>query len=57
MLALVIGPQPLFLPEFLQKIHNIDYPKNQLFLHVTVQNATKYYYVKEVINSWKNEYR
>ena len=57
MLALIVGKRPLFLPEFLQKVYDLDYPKDHLFIHVTIQNATKYHYVKEVMNKWKQEYR
>ena len=57
MLALIVGKSPLFLPEFLQKIYNLDYPKDHLFIHVTIQNATKYHYVKEVMSKWTQEYK
>ena len=57
MLALIVGKSPLFLPEFLQKVYNLDYPKDHLFIHVTIQNATKYHYVKEVMSIWKQEYK
>ena len=57
MLALIVGKSPLFLPEFLQKVYDLDYPKDHLFIHVTIQNATKYHYVKEVMRKWKQEYR
>ena len=57
MLSVIIGKKPLFLPEFFEKIYQLDYPKDKLFLYVIVQNITKYHYVKESLRLWKNEYR
>ena len=57
MLSVIIGKKPLFLPEFFEKIYQLDYPKDKLFLYVVVQNITKYHYVKESLRLWKNEYR
>lgn len=57
MIAVVVGKQSLFLPEFFEKIHKQDYPKEHIFLHVTVQNATKYEFVKSIVTPWSNEYR
>ena len=57
MLALIVGKSPLFLQEFFQKVYDLDYPKDHLFIHVTIQNATKYHYVKEVMSNWKQEYK
>lgn len=57
MVAMVVGQKSLFLPEFFEKIYQQDYPKEHIFLHVTVQNVTKYEYVRSIVAAWKKEYR
>ena len=57
MIAVTFGKQLLFLPEFLKSLENLDYPKQHICLHITVQNATKYDLIKSTINSWKPKYK
>ena len=57
MIAVTFGKDFLFLPEFLQTLENLDYPKEHICLHITVQNSTKYDFIKSTINSWRPKYQ
>ena len=56
MVAVTIGPKSLFLDEFFQKLHDLSYPKDKIFLHISVQNSTKFDYVRILTDSWRQEY-
>ena len=57
MIAVTFGKDFLFLSEFLQTLENLDYPKEHICLHITVQNSTKYDFIKSTINSWRPKYQ
>ena len=57
MLAIVVGEKSLFLPEFFQKIQGLEYPKEHLFVHITVQNSTQYHYIKLLTKQWNTQYK
>ena len=57
MLAITVGEKSLFVPEFFQKIQDLDYPKSSLFVHIAVQNSTQYHYIKLLTDPWKSTYK
>ena len=57
MIAITFDKNALFLQEFLQSLENLDYPKEKIYLHLTVQNATKYDLIKSSIKSLKPLYK
>ena len=57
MLAITVGEKSLFVPEFFQKIQDLDYPQSNLFVHITVQNSTQYHYIKLLTDPWKSTYQ
>ena len=57
LIAVTIGKQSLFLEEFFEKLYQLDYPKKRTFLHIAIQNRTKYHYVSLYTQQWRNEYR
>jgi hypothetical protein len=57
MFAITVADKTLFLPEFFDKLYAQDYPKNNIFIHIAVQNITKVEYVRNLIKPWTKEYR
>ena len=57
MIAITINQRPLFLPEFFEKIYNLNYPKDHVSLHISVQNGTIYSEIKALMKPWSSEYK
>ena len=57
LITVTVVKQALFLPEFFDKLQNLKYPKSHIFLHVVVQNGTKFDYVKLLLEPVKSQYK
>ena len=50
-ISLVIEENSLFVEEFLDKLIKLNYPKDQIFLHATIQNPSKFDLVKGTLEA------